>query len=87
MIEVAILTVSDSSAAGVRADASGPALAARIGELGWSVAATGLVPDEEDAIAAKLREWSDLGLGLILTTGGTGLSARDVTPEATRRVL
>jgi molybdenum cofactor synthesis domain-containing protein len=87
MIQVAILTVSDSAAAGTRADASGPGLVARIGELGWSIAATDLVPDEEDAIAAKLCEWSDLGLGLILTAGGTGLSARDVTPEATRRVL
>jgi len=87
MIDVAILTVSDSSAAGTRADASGPALAARISEIGWTVAATGLVPDDQAAIAAKLREWSDAGHGLILTTGGTGLSSRDVTPEATRGVL
>jgi molybdenum cofactor synthesis domain-containing protein len=87
MITVAILTISDSSAAGTRADASGPGLAARISELGWNVAAAGLVPDDESAIAAKLCEWSDAGYGLILTTGGTGLSASDVTPEATRPIL
>ncbi len=87
MIEVAILTVSDSAVAGLRTDTSGPALAAHVIELGWSVAATAVVADNQPDIAAKLREWSDAGYGLILTTGGTGLSARDVTPEATRGVL
>lgn len=87
MIGVAILTVSDSAVAGTRADASGPALATRVRELGWSVAATAVVADDQQQIADKLREWSDAGYALILTTGGTGLSARDVTPEATRRVL
>jgi molybdenum cofactor synthesis domain-containing protein len=86
-IHAAILTISDSAAAGTRADASGPALAARVIELGWTIAATGLAPDEESAIAAKLREWSEAGYSLILTTGGTGIAARDVTPEATRSVL
>jgi molybdopterin adenylyltransferase len=87
MIETAILTVSDSASAGTRADASGPALAARIMELGWTVVARAVVPDSQADIAAKLREWSDVGYALILTTGGTGLSARDVTPEATRSVI
>jgi molybdopterin adenylyltransferase len=87
MIEVAILTISDSAFAGTRVDSSGPGLAARAAELGWSIAATAIVPDEEAAIATKLREWSDAGYGLILSTGGTGLAARDVTPEATRSVL
>ena len=87
MITAAILTISDSAVAGTRADASGPALAARVNELGWSVAATAIVADNQADIAAKLREWSDAGHALILTTGGTGLSARDVTPEATRSVL
>jgi len=86
-IQAAILTVSDSAVAGTRADTSGPALAARAAELGWTIAATGLEPDHEAAIAAKLMEWSDAGYAVILTTGGTGLAARDVTPEATRRVL
>jgi molybdenum cofactor synthesis domain-containing protein len=87
MIKVAILTISDSAAAGTRADTSGPGLAARVVELGWTVAATAVLPDEQAAIAAQLREWADAGYGLILTTGGTGLAARDVTPEATREVL
>jgi molybdenum cofactor synthesis domain-containing protein len=87
MIQVAILTVSDSAANGTRADTSGPGLAARIIELGWTVAATEVVPDNEEPIASHLVEWSDAGYDLILTTGGTGLSARDVTPEATRSVL
>jgi molybdopterin adenylyltransferase len=87
MIQAAILTISDSAAAGTRADTSGPGLAARIVELGWTVAATAVVPDERPAICEVLRQWSDAGYDLILTTGGTGLAARDVTPEATREVL
>jgi molybdopterin adenylyltransferase len=87
MIQTAILTVSDSAVAGTRVDSSGPALAARIAEFGWNVAASAVVADDQSAIAVKLREWSDAGHALILTTGGTGLSARDVTPEATRSVL
>jgi len=87
MIRAAILTVSDSASAGTRADTSGPGLAARIAELGWSVAATSLVPDDMREIAVKLSEWSDAGLGLILTTGGTGVATRDITPEATRMVI
>jgi molybdopterin adenylyltransferase len=88
MITVAILTVSDSAVKGTRADASGPALCERCRELDWRVAATSVVPDEEAAIAARLQQWADNSIAsLILTTGGTGVSARDVTPEATRRIL
>ena len=87
-VRVAILTISDSAVAGTREDASGPAIAGRCRELGWEIVATGLVPDEEPAIASRLKEWADTGpTQLILTTGGTGLAPRDVTPEATRAVL
>ncbi len=88
MISVAILTVSDSTAAGKREDLSGPALAARCQELNWPVVATKTVPDEEPAIAREIQTWADDSRAdLILTTGGTGVSMRDVTPEATRAVL
>ncbi len=88
MIQVAILTVSDSAAAGTREDVSGPTLRQRCQELKWQVAATGLVPDDQTAIAAQLMDWADNGrASLILTTGGTGIALRDVTPEATRGVL
>jgi molybdenum cofactor synthesis domain-containing protein len=86
-IQAAILTISDSAAAGTRADTSGPALATRAVQLGWTIAAADLVPDEQSAISAKLCEWSDAGYAVILTTGGTGIAERDVTPEATRSVL
>jgi len=87
-VSVSILTVSDSTVAGTRQDASGPALAERCRELGWEIVATGVVPDDEAVIADTLKEWADTGSArLILTTGGTGVAPRDVTPEATRRVL
>lgn len=87
-ISVAILTISDSAVAGTREDVSGPALAERCRELNWEIVATALVADEELAIETRLKEWADAGsVTLILTTGGTGLAPRDVTPEATRRVL
>jgi len=87
-ISVAILTISDSAVAGTREDTSGPALAERCRALSWEIVATALVADEELAIEARLKEWADTGSAtLILTTGGTGVAPRDVTPEATRRVL
>lgn len=83
-----ILTLSDRSSRGERADASGPALAALVQAQGWSVTKQSLLPDEESAIRAILAEWADSGeLDVILTTGGTGFSSRDVTPEATRSVI
>lgn len=83
----AVLTVSDRGSAGLREDRSGPALAARLAELGFSVQATAVVPDERPEIAAKLRELVDGGgVALVVTTGGTGLAPRDVTPEATLEV-
>ncbi len=88
MIQVAILTVSDSSFAGTREDLSGPALRKRCEELGWSVIETAVAPDSETEIARQLSEWADDGhVTLILTTGGTGISPRDNTPEATRAVI
>jgi molybdopterin adenylyltransferase len=87
-IRFGILTLSDRSARGERADASGPALANLIQAEGWSVARQALLPDEESAIRATLISWADSGeLDVILTTGGTGFSSRDVTPEATRAVI
>ena len=86
---VAILTVSDRSAQGVRADASGQVIHELVtAELNAEVVAYQVVPDEQAAIAAALRAWADDRVAdLILTTGGTGLAPRDVTPEATRAVI
>ncbi len=90
MIRVGILTVSDRSARGERADLSGPALAQAVRDY-WpaaTIAVTGVVPDEQVEIAAWLCRGADeLALDLILTTGGTGFAPRDVTPEATRAVI
>ncbi len=87
-IRLAILTISDGVAAGRRQDRSGDAISARAAAAGWLVAERAVVSDEEDAIAAALAEWADDDVAdVILTTGGTGLTVRDVTPEATRRVL
>jgi molybdenum cofactor synthesis domain-containing protein len=88
MIRIAILTVSDAGSRGERADGSGDAIAAWAKGSGHVVAARALVPDESGAIAATLVQWADGKVAdLILTTGGTGLTLRDVTPEATRAVI
>lgn len=88
MIRVAILTVSDSVVKGTREDRSGAGLRSRVEALGWTVAATGVIDDDVDRIAATLREWADgKTIDVILTTGGTGIAVRDVTPEAMRSVL
>jgi molybdenum cofactor synthesis domain-containing protein len=87
-IRFGILTLSDRSSRGERADASGPALANLIQAEGWSVVQQALLPDEESDIREILTIWADSGeLDVILTTGGTGFSPRDVTPEATRAVI
>lgn len=88
MIRVAILTVSDSSAAGLRPDISGPETRRVCEEHGWTVAGARVVPDNLGEIASQLIEWAGSEeISLILTTGGTGIAARDVTPEATASVL
>ena len=87
-IRFGILTLSDRSSRGERRDSSGPALANLIQAQGWSVIKQSLLPDEESAIRDMLMNWADSGeMDVILTTGGTGFSPRDVTPEATRAVI
>lgn len=87
-IRFGILTLSDRSSRGERADSSGPALASLIQAEGWLLARHSVLPDEESSIRDMLISWSDSHeLDVILTTGGTGFSPRDVTPEATRAVI
>jgi molybdenum cofactor synthesis domain-containing protein len=88
MISTAIVTVSDSVTRGTREDRSGEKLSERVESLGWHVDTRALVPDEADQISACLKTLADSGrVKLILTTGGTGVALRDVTPEATRAVI
>ena len=87
-MRIGILTVSDLGALGQRADTSGDAIVEWAGEHGYEVAVRSVVPDETDRIAGKLARWADSGeVDVILTTGGTGLTERDVTPEATEAVV
>lgn len=87
-MRVYVLTISDSVAAGRAEDRSGPAVIARCGELGWNVVTSGVRPDDRSAIEAFVKETADSGAtDLLLTTGGTGLGPRDVTPEATAGVV
>jgi molybdenum cofactor synthesis domain-containing protein len=87
-IRFGVLTLSDRSSRGERADSSGPALAALVEAEGWSVVKQEVLPDNESAIRAMLASWADGGeMDVILTTGGTGFAPRDVTPEATRAVI
>lgn len=82
----AVLTISDSSHIGKREDASGPAIVRELETANFKVIHTSVLPDEKDAIAARLIECSEL-TRLVVTTGGTGIAARDVTPEATLAVI
>ncbi len=87
-LTAAVITVSDKGSRGLREDTSGPALVRMLEENGYTVSYTAMVPDERETIKKELLHCSDtLGLCLVLTTGGTGFSPRDVTPEATEEVL
>jgi molybdenum cofactor synthesis domain-containing protein len=86
-MKVGILTVSDKGARGEREDRSGPAIREMIEAAGGEVVRAGIVPDEQEEVRAALIAWADEGLDLVLTTGGTGFSPRDWTPEATKSVI
>ena len=88
MFNVGVLTSSDLGAKGERQDASGAAIKEMITRIDGEVVKYIVVPDEQQVIADILREWADSGdVDLALTTGGTGMSPRDVTPEATRSII
>ena len=87
IMKVGILTISDKGARGEREDRSGPAIREMMEAAGGEIVRAKIVADEQDEIRAALIEWSDEGLDLVLTTGGTGFSPRDWTPEATKSVL
>ncbi len=84
MIRVAVVTISDSAAAGTREDRSGAALVQKTSEFGWELAHARVVSDDRERISAILTELSEVDV--ILTTGGTGVALRDVTPEATAAI-
>jgi len=87
-IRLGVLTISDRSSRGERDDLSGPALAGFIQAEGWSLDKQAIIPDDEPTIRETLIAWTDSDvLDVILTTGGTGFSSRDVTPEATRDII
>lgn len=86
MKKAGVLTISDSSSQGLRQDATGPVIEARLKQAGFAVRSA-IVPDEAKDIKQILLNWCEDGLSLILTTGGTGFSPRDVTPEATKAVI
>jgi molybdenum cofactor synthesis domain-containing protein len=87
-VKAGILTLSDKGARGERIDLSGPALTDWLGKHDVETAVYEMIPDDLELISAKLAEWADSGnLDIILTTGGTGVSPRDVTPEATMKIL
>src|SRR5215831_8527241 len=86
-ISVGIITISDRASAGDYDDLGGPALKQVVQKIGWHILAEAIVPDERTRIQETIRSFASQGCGLILTTGGTGISARDVTPEAIRAIM
>lgn len=86
--KAAVITVSDKCSTGERIDTSGPAVAGMLEDAGFSLMYTSIIPDERQEISAELIKCADeLGADVIVSTGGTGFSVRDVTPEATRDVI
>src|SRR5690348_8481925 len=85
-IEVGIITISDRASRGLYDDLGRPALKKAAQDYGWKILAESLVPDEKREIQRAIREQINKGCSLILTTGGTGVSMRDVTPEAVREI-
>jgi len=86
-ITVGIITISDRASAGEYQDLGGPALKEAAQKAGWRVLSEAIVPDDADRIHQAIRSFSEQGSGLILTTGGTGMGPRDVTPEAIRAIM
>ncbi len=88
LIRAAVITISDSTFAGGRTDKSGPAVEARLRELGFEIVHRSVVPDERQQIVDELIRLSDEAqMDVLFTTGGTGVAVRDVTPEATREAI
>ena len=86
-ITVGIVTISDRASAGDYKDLGGPALKKVANESGWQILAEAIVPDDLKRIQETMRSFAQQGCGLILTTGGTGIGTRDVTPEAIRAIM
>ena len=86
-IQVGIVTISDRASSGEYVDLGGPALKEVAQKNGWQVLCEAIVPDNADRIQKTLRSFAQQGCGLILTTGGTGIGRRDVTPEAVRAIM
>ena len=86
-IDVGIITISDRASSGEYDDLGGPVLKLAAENAGWRVHSEALIPDEIERIQETIRAFSAQGCGLILTTGGTGIAARDVTPEAIRAIM
>ena len=86
-ITVGIITISDRASTGEYVDLGGPALKKAAQDAGWQILAEAIVPDDKARIQETIRSFSQQGCGLILTTGGTGIAERDVTPEAIRAIM
>jgi len=86
-LTVGIVTISDRASRGEYGDHGGPALKKACLARGWRVEAEAIVPDERESIQKTIRAFSAQGCGLVLTTGGTGIALRDVTPEAIRQIM